>query len=61
MERIIVECINNKDISTVEGYDKSFGEMLDTLDDYWGNCEYSIIDLGNGKVSLAYMVGGLTT
>lgn len=58
MERILDKATKDIEEFDIVMYEAMFNKVLNAMDDYWGNCEVSVLDLGNGSVAVAYMVGG---
>ena len=60
LDMIIGNAMKGKTVKTVKGFTKVFIEVFAGLSDqeYFGDCEYDIIDLENGSVVVAYAYGG---
>ncbi len=60
LHRIVAESIKDKDINSFDGFEAAFENVFATLenDEFYGDCYYSIIEVGNDLISVAYCVGG---
>lgn len=59
-ERIVAESTKRKKFDTPKRFEKVFGYVFSALSnqEYWGECEYRVEDLGDNKIALAYAIGG---
>ena len=59
-DRIVGEAMKGKKVGTAKSFEAVFNKVFSTLasQEYFGDCDYDIIDLKDGRVSLSWVVGG---
>lgn len=57
---IVVEATKDKKFNTVKLFEEAFIEIFAALSDqeYFGDCDHEVIDLGDGRVVISYVYGG---
>jgi hypothetical protein len=57
---IVSEAMKGKTVKTAKGFEKVFREAFKGLTDqeFFGDCEFEIEELGDNKIALAYATGG---
>jgi hypothetical protein len=59
-ERIVMERTKGISFNTAEKFEKVFNNVFEALSDqeFFGDCEVEILDLGDNKLAVAYAYGG---
>ena len=59
-ERIIDEITKDKKMDTLKSFKAVWDVIFDVLysQEYWGECSYDIIEVGDGKYIVYYAIGG---
>ena len=60
LDRVVDEATKGKDLKDLKVFEEVFSEVFGALSEqeYFGQCEYVIEELGDGVIMLAYVYGG---
>jgi len=59
-EMHVGESMKEQELKTADDFDRLFDKVFGYLSkqEYYGDCDYEVIDLKDGRVSVAWVVGG---